>query len=65
MDWIREEEIRRRALRIWEEEGKPDGKDAEHWAQAEREFEIVSNRRADTGNDERRDEDLKGEETRR
>jgi hypothetical protein len=39
MDWNREEEIRKRALRIWEDEGKPDGKDAEHWARAERELD--------------------------
>jgi hypothetical protein len=42
MDWNREEEIRKRALRIWEDEGKPEGKDAQHWAQAEQELEAAS-----------------------
>jgi hypothetical protein len=36
----REEEIRKRAQQIWENEGKPEGKDAQHWAQAERELEL-------------------------
>ena len=31
------DEIRRRAYRIWEEEGRPHGRDAEHWSRAERE----------------------------
>jgi hypothetical protein len=35
----REIKIRERAQRIWEEEGFPDGKDEEHWKQAEREFD--------------------------
>jgi hypothetical protein len=42
MDWNREEEIRKRALRIWEDEGKPEGKDAQHWAQAEQELDAAS-----------------------
>jgi hypothetical protein len=33
----REEEIRRRAHQIWEDEGRPEGKDAEHWERARRE----------------------------
>lgn len=32
-----EEKIRRRAYQLWEAEGRPDGRHAEHWAQAERE----------------------------
>jgi Protein of unknown function (DUF2934) len=30
----REERIRERAHQIWEREGKPHGRDAEHWQQA-------------------------------
>jgi len=41
MDRNREDEIRRRAQQIWENEGKPDGKDAQHWAQAEQELEAA------------------------
>jgi hypothetical protein len=33
----REERIRLRALEIWREEGYPEGRAREHWAQAERE----------------------------
>jgi uncharacterized protein YjbJ (UPF0337 family) len=40
----REGRIRERAYRIWEEEGAPDGRDYEHWRQAEREIdgEVIS-----------------------
>lgn len=31
----REEQIRNRAHAIWESEGQPEGRDKEHWAQAE------------------------------
>jgi len=34
----RQEEIRLRAHQIWEAEGRPDGKEAEHWARAEQEL---------------------------
>jgi hypothetical protein len=30
----REERVRRRAHQIWEEEGRPEGKHAEHWQKA-------------------------------
>jgi len=30
----REERIRERAHRFWEEEGRPEGKDREHWDKA-------------------------------
>jgi hypothetical protein len=30
----REEKIRARAHRIWEESGQPEGQDGDHWAQA-------------------------------
>lgn len=33
-----EHEIRKRALEIWEENGRPAGRDLEFWLQAEREF---------------------------
>ena len=33
-----EERIRLRALEIWREEGCPEGRAREHWAQAEREL---------------------------
>jgi Protein of unknown function (DUF2934) len=34
-----EERIRERAYQIWEREGKPDGRDAEHWQQAASEID--------------------------
>jgi hypothetical protein len=34
----RDEDLRNRAYRIWESEGRPDGMEAEHWARAEREL---------------------------
>jgi hypothetical protein len=34
-----EERIRQRAYEIWVREGQPQGRDAEHWAQACREIE--------------------------
>ena len=34
-----QERIRQRAHEIWEEEGRPEGRHAEHWAQASRELE--------------------------
>jgi hypothetical protein len=37
MNRSHEEEIRRRAHQIWEEEGRPDGKEGEHWERAARE----------------------------
>jgi hypothetical protein len=32
-----EEKIRSRAYRLWEDEGRPDGRHQEHWSAAERE----------------------------
>jgi hypothetical protein len=37
MAMSREEKIRAKAQAIWEAEGRPEGRAAEHWAQAERE----------------------------
>jgi Protein of unknown function (DUF2934) len=34
----REQAIRERAYEIWEEEGRPDGKDLDHWRRAELEI---------------------------
>jgi Protein of unknown function (DUF2934) len=31
----KEQAIRERAYALWEEEGRPDGKDLEHWRRAE------------------------------
>jgi hypothetical protein len=35
----REEQIRNRAHQIWEREGRPDGRESEHWARAMREID--------------------------
>ncbi|TWS97336.1 DUF2934 domain-containing protein [Reyranella sp. CPCC 100927] len=35
----REERIRQRAHEIWEMEGRPDGRDQEHWERAHREID--------------------------
>ena len=35
---IREQAIRERAYTIWEEQGRPDGRDREHWFRAESEI---------------------------
>ena len=37
-----EHHIRQRAYEIWEREGRPDGRQDEHWAQARREIEADS-----------------------
>ena len=34
-----EQQIRQRAYEIWEQEGRPGGREDEHWAQARREIE--------------------------
>lgn len=35
----RDERIRQRAYEIWQKEGAPEGRQAEHWQQAEREID--------------------------
>jgi hypothetical protein len=40
----REERIREQAYRIWEEEGRPEGCEEEHWRRAEIEVEASRNR---------------------
>src|SRR5689334_8648081 len=49
--------IRRRAREIWEENGRPSGRDDEFWFQAEREFHD-----AETLAQERADESKQGEQ---
>jgi hypothetical protein len=39
MSGEREQAIRQRAYEIWEQEGRPDGRDHAHWTQAEAEIE--------------------------
>lgn len=34
----REEQIRQKAYRIWQEEGEPEGREHEHWERAQQEF---------------------------
>lgn len=34
----REQRIRQRAYELWEVAGKPEGREAEHWAEAERQL---------------------------
>jgi hypothetical protein len=51
MDKNREEEIRKRAEQIWQDEGQPEGREAQHWAQAERELELASRQGSETGNE--------------
>lgn len=38
MNTNRDDQLRQRAYRIWEAEGRPEGMEAEHWARAEREL---------------------------
>jgi hypothetical protein len=47
---IREERIRLRALEIWREQGRPDGRAREHWKQAER--EVGGNDSSEAGGDQ-------------
>lgn len=39
MESSREERIRQRAYEIWERDGRPHGRDAEHWQQAAAEID--------------------------
>jgi hypothetical protein len=38
----KEQQIRERAFQIWIEEGRPDGKDKEHWEKAKAELEKLA-----------------------
>ena len=42
-----EDRIRRRAYEMWEEHGRPEGRDQEYWEQARREIEEGGQSRAD------------------
>jgi hypothetical protein len=44
------EQIKRRAVELWEQRGRPEGHDAEFWMQAERELTLGENRRGTTAN---------------
>lgn len=43
---IPEDVIRQRSYEIWERDGRPDGKDVEHWLRARRELETEFRRPA-------------------
>ena len=44
------EQIKHRALELWEQRGRPEGHDAEFWSQAERELTLGVNARGATAN---------------
>lgn len=44
------QQIAQRARELWDERGRPEGRDAEFWTQAERELALGENRRATTAN---------------
>jgi hypothetical protein len=44
------EQIAQRAHTLWEQRGSPEGRNAEFWAQAERELSLGDNHRALTAN---------------
>ncbi len=44
------EQIKQRALEIWEQRGRPEGHDAEFWTQAERELSLGANTEGVTAN---------------
>ncbi len=45
-----DEQIKRRALELWEQRGRPEGHDAEFWTQAERELTLGENSSGVTAN---------------
>jgi hypothetical protein len=47
---VTDEQIRQRAFELWEQRGRPEGHDAEFWAQAERELGLGENRSGATAN---------------
>ena len=44
------DQIKQRALDLWEKRGRPEGHDAEFWSQAERELSLGENPTAVTAN---------------
>lgn len=49
MDQDHQERIRQRAHAIWESEGRPEGRDAHHWSQAEQELRSQTGEGDQTG----------------
>ena len=47
MDTDKQRRIRERAYEIWQREGRPHGRDAEHWQRAEAEIEAESQPQAE------------------
>ena len=45
----REQAIRERAYRLWEQEGCPEGREKAHWEQAQRELDLQGDEGATTG----------------
>lgn len=48
----RDQQIRQRAYRIWQDEGEPAGREQEHWARAEAELGATEPDGAGTANDD-------------
>lgn len=51
MNTAQEDAIRTRAHQIWEQEGRPDGRDRDHWTTAERELSDGQSGQPDMGDD--------------
>ncbi|WEF23050.1 DUF2934 domain-containing protein [Paracoccus sp. S3-43] len=51
MDQDHQERIKRRAHEIWESEGRPEGRDAEHWSRAEEELRTQTDGESQGGDD--------------
>ena len=49
MDHDHQERIKQRAHEIWESEGRPEGRDADHWSQAEQELNSQTGKGDQTG----------------
>lgn len=49
MDQDHQERIRQRAHEIWESEGRPEGRDSDHWSQAEQELRDQSDSGGESG----------------
>jgi hypothetical protein len=47
MDSEKQRRIRERAYEIWQREGRPHGRDAQHWQRAEAEIETESQARSE------------------
>jgi hypothetical protein len=49
MDQDHQERIKQRAHELWESEGRPEGRDADHWSQAEQELHSQTGEGDQTG----------------